>query len=194
MNAEKKHTSMTQKVAGGTELLNTLDLLKHAGVGNAMTVADLGCGNAGFFVMQAAKMVGNDGLVYAVDIMKPVLASVTSAAKQAGLHNVQTVWTNLEVYRGAKIPDETVDVALLINILFQSSKVQNIIREASRLLKVGGRLLVVDWKSTPSPLGPPHEMRVAPETIRKAAAELGLHEADAFDAGQYHFGLLFQKG
>ncbi len=179
--------------SGGNELLNIKELLRHAGVATHMTVADLGCGNAGFFTLAAGHMVGEQGTVYAVDVVRSVLNSVEGAAKLAGLHNIRPVWSNVERYGKTTIPPGSVDVALLINILFQSKKQKDILKETGRLVKPGGRILVVDWKNAPTPLGPPPLDRVSPEELRKAAQELRLKEIDSFEAGEFHFGLLFQK-
>lgn len=182
-----------QIVPGGNELLKPADLLKRAGVQYRMTIGDLGCGGAGFFALQAAELVGDDGSVFAVDILKSALTSVASKAKQAGLANIKTVWSNIEIFGATKIPIESLDVALLINVLFQSKKHKEMLQEAVRMLKRGGKLLVIDWKTAGSPLGPPTENRVPPQSVRQIARELNLLELDAFEAGQYHFGLLFAK-
>lgn len=158
-----------------------------------MIVADLGCGNPGYFTIPASQMVGDKGMVYAVDVVESVLSSVNGAAKLAGAHNIQTVWSNIENVGATKIAEGSLDVALLVNVLFQTKNHAAVIHEASRLLKTGGRLLVVDWKMTGTPLGPSAERRVPPERIRMAARDANLDETDSFDAGQFHFGLLFRK-
>lgn len=182
-----------QKVPGGNELLNALTVLKRAGVGHAMTVADLGCGRMGYFTLQASRMVGENGTVWAVDILKDALANVEAQAKNAGAHNIRTVWADLERFGSTKISEKSVDIVFLINTLFQTSRHREVMKEAARMLKSGGKMLIVDWKSERSPLGPPMERRVLPENIRIAGHDLGLEEADSFEAGPYHFGLLFTK-
>ncbi len=61
------------------------------------------------------------------------------------------------------------------------------------MTKKGGKVLVVEWKNVASPLGPPAAERVKPELLRIAGQKLGLKIEDEFDAGQYHFGILFTK-
>ncbi len=182
-----------QHAVGGKELLNIDDLLKRAGVGVGMTVADLGCGNAAFFSLHAARLVGSEGAVYAVDILKSVLTSVQRAARQQGVATIRCVWANLEIPGATKIPAASADVALLVNTLFQSNKRLEVLREAVRMLKPGGRLLIVDWKQTGVTFGPSAKQRVSPEELRVAAKQLGLRERNSFEAGMYHFGLLFEK-
>lgn len=158
-----------------------------------MMVADLGCGGAAHFALPAAKMVGDEGMVFAVDVLKFVLDSVQSRAKMEGLTNIKTIWADLEIFGSTYIKNLSIDAVLLVNILFQSKKHLNILKEAVRILKPNGKLLVVDWKSTRIPFGPPPEIRVKKEEIKAIAHRLDLEKIDEFGAGTYHFGLLFQK-
>lgn len=156
-------------------------------------VADLGCGGAGYFTLPAARLVGSRGKVYAVDILKPALEGVISKAKLENILNIETVWSDLERVGATKIPAETLDAALLVNIMFQSRKNQFILQEAYRLLKTGGKLLVVDWKVEPTPFGPPLANRLAPSTIADLATKVGFSVHKEFEAGPYHYGFVFVK-
>lgn len=178
--------------ASSNELI-TADVLGKAGLEAGMTVADLGCGNLGYFALPAAKMVGKKGIVYAVDILKSALESVASRAKIQGLDNVETVWTNLEIPGAAKIPEASVDVAYLVNMIFQSEKDDIILQETHRLLKSGGKAIIVDWLKIATPFGPPMADRSNPEEIKKFASDCGLKLAEEFSAGPYHYGLVFVK-
>jgi ubiquinone/menaquinone biosynthesis C-methylase UbiE len=178
---------------GGSSLLDVNFIMTKARIKERMRVADLGCGTSGHFVFPAAKIVGPHGIVYAVDILKPSLESIARRARQENIQNIATVWSDLEVYRATKIETESLDVALLINTLFHSQKRAEILRESIRLLKRGGFLLVVDWETTSSPFGPPPEKRVKIEQLKNVAEKLGLKVEEEFDAGEFHYGVLFSK-
>ena len=158
-----------------------------------MRVAGLGCGASGHFVFPAARQVGKRGHVYAVDILKTALGEIDKRIRQENLSNMETVWSNLEIFQATKIESGSLDVGLLINTLYQSHKRVEIIREAVRMLKKGGRLLIVEWKNISLPFGPPPEERVKPDLLKIGAKKLGLEVEDEFDAGQYHYGVLFVK-
>jgi len=184
----------TQRVAGGNELLDPAYLLKDVlQLSYGAKVADLGCGSMGFFVLQSAKLVGDKGLVYGVDILKEVLSSVEGRARQEGLYNVKTVWSNLEIVGAAKIQENSLDYGLLVNTLFQTKKHQAVLQEAYRLIKPGGKLLVVDWQTGAGPIGPRQEMRLADTTVKSLAQAVGLQLTKEFIAGKNHYGLIFQK-
>jgi ubiquinone/menaquinone biosynthesis C-methylase UbiE len=174
-------------------LLDAPAVLAKAGVRAGTTVADLGCGTSGHFVIPAARMVGAAGHVYAVDILKSVLAGVESRAKLEGATSIETVWGNCELLRGVKIADSAVDTTLVINNLYMTKNRQTFLREAARLTKVGGKVVVIDWKPVASPLGPPAESRVSAEAVKADALAVGLKFAEAWDPAPYFWGLIFTK-
>ena len=184
---------MTIKIPGGKELIDAKVLLEKGGITEGMLIADLGCGRRGYFSLQAAKLVGNTGLVYSVDILKSALENVLSMAKLFGISNIQTIWANLEILGATKIPNESIDLAMLNNILFQTDKDEMIVKEAARILKPQGKLLVTDWKKIDVPFGPPVENRPDPNEIKKYAVDCGLQLEKEFEAGPYHFSLIFVK-
>lgn len=178
-------------VTTGSTLLNPDLLFYRLGLKEGMRVGDLGCGGHGQFPIRAAQLVGKNGVVYAVDILKSVLAEISKKARLKGITNIKPIWTNLELIGATAIPPATLDTALLINVLFQTKDRANIFREAKRLLKPGGTLLVIDWKTTASPFGPEPSHRIAPAAIQAFAAAAGLRLREAFDAGRYHYGMIY---
>jgi ubiquinone/menaquinone biosynthesis C-methylase UbiE len=177
----------------GKELLNPDFIFKKLGVKSGDRVAHLGCGGAAQFIVPAAKLVGKDAVLYAVDILKPVLEATISKARLEGIYNIKTVWSDLEIPGATRIPAASLNHAFLINILYESNKQKEIITEAARLLHTGGRLLIVDWNQTPSPFGPPLENRTNQEKVEKLAREANLKIIDQFQAGPYHYGLIAEK-
>lgn len=186
-------TSQKTNIPGGRGLLNAKTLLEKAGIEEKMKIADLGCGRRGHFVLQAAKLVGKKGLIYAVDVVKDVLKNVEGAAQLYDIENIKTVWADLEIPKSTKIDNASIDIVMLNNILFQTKKKKEIINEAVRILKKKGKLLIVDWKKTKVPFGPPVEDRIDPEAIKKYVQECGLTLEQEFNAGPYHYALIFQK-
>ncbi|MFH1867043.1 MAG: methyltransferase domain-containing protein [Patescibacteria group bacterium] len=176
------------------KLLNPPELLaKQLEVKFGHFVGDLGCGGAGYFTIPAARLAGSKGKVYAVDILKAALEGVKSKAKLENLLNIETVWSDLEKVGATKITADTLDSDLLINIMFQSRNNAALLDEAKRLLKVGGKMLVVDWKVEPTPFGPAVSERLAPEKVREFAKQFNLKEEKFFEAGPYHYGFVFVK-
>jgi len=182
-----------EKIIGGNSLLDANLIIKKANIKEKMSVGDFGCGSIGYFVLPLSKIVGDNGTVYAVDIMKNTLETIERRKKQENLPNIKTVWSNLEIFNATKIESGSLDVGLLINTLYLSRKRTEIIRESVRMLKKGAVLMIVEWLNTRLPFGPPREERVEPESIKRSASKLGLRLEDEFVAGNYHYGLIFTK-
>jgi ubiquinone/menaquinone biosynthesis C-methylase UbiE len=174
-------------------LLDAEAILLKSGVHAGSVVADLGCGTTGHFVIPAAKMTGPTGKVYAVDILKTVLAAVESRAKLEGATSIQTLWGNCEESKGVRLPDNTTDITLVVNNMYQSKARRTFLAEAARITKNGGKVVVVDWKTIASPLGPPAESRVSSEAIKLDAVAADLKLIDAWEPAPYFWGLIFTK-
>lgn len=185
---------MFQKQAGGMELLDAREILEdHAKLGYGDKVGALGCGPKAYFTFQAARIVGDRGTVYAVDILKDVLSSVESHAKTEGFANVKTIWSNLETYGATNIPEGSLDLAMLINVLFESTDISKMLKEAVRLLKPDGKILIIDWKNIGVPFGPKIDRRVNQSQIKEYLEVFGLKLQEEFEAGKYHFGMIYKK-
>lgn len=186
-------TEQTKSLPGGKKLLNAKTLLEAAGIEEKMKIADLGCGRRGHFVLQAAKLVGDKGIVYAVDVVKDVLKNVESTAQLYDIKNIKTIWADLEILKSTKIDNDLIDIAMLNNVLFQTKKKKEMVNQAVRILKKGGKLLIVDWKKSKAPFGPPVEDRVKSTAVKKYVQKCGLKLIHEFDAGPYHYALIFVK-
>lgn len=171
--------------------LDTQRIISELRLTEGMHVGDFGAGS-GFFTADAAKKVGMDGRVYAVDVQQGPLEAIRSRAESAGLENIEAVRADLEVPGGTNIPSDALDVVLLANVLFQSQKKGAIIAEAHRTLKPGGKLLVIDWKKGAGG-AVPDDMRSTPEEMRSVVTEQGMTFEHDIEAGQFYFGQLYSK-
>ena len=180
-------------MTGGKKLIDSSAVFERLEIKEGYNVADFGCGGSGHFTFPLAELVGNSGKVYAVDILKSVLAGVESEAKRRGIDNVQTVWSDLERYEAAKIEKESLDMGFVVNVLYQSKNHPAIIKECCRLLAPGGRLVIIDWKQTAAPFGPPVESRTDKGAITELCEVNGFSLVEEFKAGKYHFALVFEK-
>ena len=174
-------------------LFNIAFVLDKLKVEERQSIGELGCGNFGFFVWPLAKLVGRYGSVFAVDVIKSILEEIEHRAKVDNLPQIKTVWTNLEIFKATKIETSSLDSALLINTLHQAKNRTEMLRESIRLLKRGGKLLIVEWQNQDIPFGPSVDKRVKVESLKNAVSKLGLNIEEEFKAGSYHYGLLLTK-
>jgi ubiquinone/menaquinone biosynthesis C-methylase UbiE len=82
---------------------------------------------------------------------------------------------------------------MLFNIL-HAEKPEELLKEAYRILKTGGKLGVIHWNYDPeTPRGPPIGIRPRPEQCAKWAIEVGFKFENRHDLELYHYGLVFSK-
>lgn len=179
----------------GRALLDSEKILKEAGLSAGQTYADFGCGTLGHFVVPAAALVGEEGRVYALDILKSALSAVEERARTEKILNLETVWGDLENEKGTeKISAGSVDLVSLINIVGPLLKNQTVIANIKRALKDKGRLLVVDWRPGSVLANYMAVGKAEPVELRKVLEENGFRLLKFFAAGKNHFGLLFVYG
>ncbi len=174
------------------KVFNPKEVIKQLNLEQAMIVADLGCGT-GFLAFEAAKQVGIDGIVYAVDIQDHIISVIESGKKLYGLRNIRTIKANLEIPGNTGIEDESADFVFLATILYQVEKKENVVVEAKRIVKPEGKILIFDWRKQDVSFGPEIQRRIGQDDAKKLAAKAKLKYVGEIDAGNFHYGLIFQK-
>ena len=165
------------------EILSKLELKKE------MTAADFGSGSGGWAI-PLAKIL-KDGKVYAIDILEESLSALKNKAELEGIDNIELIRYNIESSKGSKLRNNFLDLVLITNLLFEAKDKKRVISEAKRVIKNGGRILIIDWLPNAA-LGPKGK-RTSAEEIKKLADELDLNLEKDFKTGDYHFGLVFTK-
>lgn len=184
--------AMTNALPTGRAVLDPEKVLAEAGIRQDMQVAELGIGGVGHFLLPAAQMVGPGGHVYGVDILKSVLEANQSRMRLAGVVNVEFIWGDVERPRGTQLPDSSMDLVTLINILY-AVKREAALAEAFRILHTGGTLLIVDWKPAGTRLGPTAGKRLTPAEATAVATKAGFVLDRTFEAGPHHYGVILTK-
>ncbi len=166
--------------------------INELGVHDGMTVVDLGAGT-GTYTMLLAERVGESGRVYAVEVQKDFLTNIKDSATERGFKNVEVLWGDIERPFGTKIKDGIADAVVVSNVLFQAEDKAGLIREAKRILKIGGKLLLVDWRDSFNSLGPVKDAVVPSHIAREMCEREGFALKKEFDAGEHHYAFVFYK-
>lgn len=157
--------------------------------GIAGDLVEFGAGY-GTFTMPAARRAR--GIVTALDIEPEMVDCVRGKAEELGLDNVRCELRDF-IAEGTGLGDGTQSHAMIFNLLHLERPVA-LLKEAHRVLRVGGGLSVMHWRSDiPTPRGPALEIRPSPEQCRAwmAAADFRHIEfVDLADCCPYHFGLI----
>lgn len=174
------------------EFLNPQEVLRQIDIRGGMFIGDFGVGS-GHFTIEVAKIVGNYGKVFAVDIREAALESVKSRARLENMANIVPIRANLEVAGSTGIADDSLDLVLLITVLSQTNKKDDILKESFRTLKRGGMLVLIDWAEGGVAFDVSAEYRATKEEMQKLAQNAGFRLDKEIDVKSFHYGLLFIK-
>ena len=170
--------------------LNPVQVIEQLGLASSLKAADLGCGSGGWAIPLAKKL--KDGFVYAIDVQEAPLSALNSRAQVEKVGNIRTIVADVEnglAIRG--IGSDSLDLALMTNLLFQVDDKKAVMSEAKRMVRPGGKILIIDWKKN-APTGPKGS-EVAVDDLKTIAGELNLFLSEEFDAGGYHYGIILVK-
>ncbi len=168
------------------------EVVKSFGLEHGMIVADFGSGS-GHYVFAVSKLIGDKGIVYAIDIQKDLLQATKNTAEMGGLKNVEIIWADLDEEKGSHLADNLVDFIIISNILFQAEKKEQIVKEAFRILKSGGRTAVIEWEKKEGLAGPAMEQRISKDNSQGIFLSQGFKLEKEFQPGDNHYGLIFKK-
>jgi len=167
-----------------------LEVLERIGIRQGQSVLDFGCGS-GTYTIPTAKIVGEQGRVYALDKDKEALDKLMQKAESAGLRNIERMETSgkLEI----ELPDESVDVILLFDV-FHSSYLP----QASDRRRLLGEIYRVMRPSAFISVWPKHMESEAEDEIKNANFHSGeelsetlIHDNKNLEKGKI---LNFRKG
>jgi ubiquinone/menaquinone biosynthesis C-methylase UbiE len=111
------------------------NILKEVGIEPGFHVLDYGCGPRSYTIA-AAELVGKSGKIYALDIHPLAIRSVQSIASKRQLSNVETICSDCKT----GLPDNSVDVVLLYDVLHTLSDPNGVLEELHRVLRPNGIL------------------------------------------------------
>ncbi len=166
--------------------------VEQSGVHPGMEIADLGAGS-GHYTLAIAKALLSTGKVYAIDINKDILIRLKNNAVKEKLYNIEVVWGDVDNIKGTKLRDYSVDMVFACNILFQVENKLDFIKEIKRILKPGGKVVVIDWSDSFGGLGPKADHVVPKEFVLDNFENQGFHLEKEISAGAHHYGFIYKK-
>ncbi|MGC9444196.1 MAG: class I SAM-dependent methyltransferase [Candidatus Methanospirareceae archaeon] len=111
-------------------------LLAAAGLKQGQHVLEVGCG-PGYFTIPAARLVGKEGMVYAVDVHPRAIARVTEKIAAEEVKNVTPMLANAAE---TGLPEDSIDLAFLFGLRYIAGGLEGLLNELHRILKPGGTL------------------------------------------------------
>ena len=118
-------------------------VIKRSGIKEGTIVLEIGCGS-GAFTIDAAKTIGDKGLLYAVDIQDVLLEQVKDKTK--ALNNVKII--KASAYE-LPFEDNYFDLVFMVTVLPEIQDKNKALSEIKRVLKMGGGIAVTEWLVDP---------------------------------------------
>ena len=170
------------------EFLNPNKIIEELDLKKDMVAADFGSGSGSWVIPLAKKL--EEGKVYAIDLLEEPLSALKARANFEKLYNIEIVLADVEKEIGV-LKENSCDLVLMTNLLFQCENRKKVLTEGKRVLKLKGRILIIDWQE--KAVWGPKRGRVSLEEIKKITKEVGLKKEREFTAGSDHFALIFTK-
>jgi ubiquinone/menaquinone biosynthesis C-methylase UbiE len=152
-------------------------------------VADVGAGS-GYFTRRFARVVGESGVAYAVDIEPNMLQHIAQRATDDGQPNIVPVLARPD---NPMLAPGSVDVIFICDTIHHIENRPSYYQVLKRDLAPGGRLVIVDFlKEEDVPVGPPMEMKIAKEDLIEEFVAAGFRLKEGRDFLPYQYFLIFE--
>jgi SAM-dependent methyltransferase len=136
-------------------------------------IVEVGAGT-GVFSEQFA-LLAPDAIVYAADTDQRMLDWI--ARVRAPLVDARRIVPVLSSETSVPVPDASADLVVMVNLHHELDDPAATYRDAARMLRPGGRVLVVDWAKRETPHGPPVAARAKPSEIEALLVAAGFADA-----------------
>jgi len=166
------------------QINHVMDVLEIAA---GKSVADIGAGS-GWFTVRAARRVGADGLVYAVDINPEAVRYVGERAQKEQLQNVKTILSKAD---DPLLPAGSVDAVLLLKTYHEVAQPVVLLRNLRAALRPGAKVGVIDRN------GDGEDHGVGRDVVIREAKEAGfelLKQYDFVKGDKMDYFLVFAAG
>jgi ubiquinone/menaquinone biosynthesis C-methylase UbiE len=134
-------------------------MLANLGMRQGMTICDMGCGN-GFYTLQLAKMTGDSGHVFGVDIQPEMLQLLNKRADEQGVKNISPI---LGSFTDPRLPKGKIDLILLVDVYHEFSHPEQMLAAMRDALAPDGVCALVEFRAEDPnvPIKPEHKMTKA---------------------------------
>jgi len=171
--------------------LDADELLKRVGLKAGNVLVDAGCGD-GHVSIAASPVVGPAGTIWALDNEAPSLDKLARESYVKGINNIKIL--NADISEKLPLQDGAADMAMMVNVLHglaSESKAEPALRELRRVLKPGGRLVIVDFEKKFGLFGPPKDVRLSPDETEALASRAGFRKARQFEPASSLYAIIF---
>lgn len=171
------------------ELIDSGKLLDALPIKSGSIVLDLACGKGAYSIFLSG-IVGDKGLVYAVDLWEEGLLILKVHMNQKGITNITPLIADATKQDQVKIDGHSVDICLMATVLHdfeEADQTDPVIKLVKNLIKPGGLLAVIEFKKIEGPPGPPLKIRLSEDGVDKIVAGYGFKKMYSAEIGEYNY-------
>lgn len=167
-------------------LLNDEAILEKLQIVPGQIILDAGCGN-GYMAKKFSVLVGKTGKVYALD---KDIHSINNLENEITESNVEVLFG--DITQKTKFKNSSIDLIYLSTVfhIFSQKQIISFEKEVTRILKIGGKLAIININMNNTNFGPPIEMRITPDDLKN---KLSLSPGEHIAAGEHFYMQLFVK-
>lgn len=138
--------------------------------------------------------MGNNGLIYAVDLWEEGIKLLGEQIAQKDITNILPLIA--DVTKEIEIDDYSVDICLMATVLHdfaEMDKTATVLKLIKTLLKPNGCLAVIEFKKIQAPPGPPIDIRLSEDEVEKMVTGYGFKKIKSVDLGEYNYLMTFRS-
>jgi len=163
-------------------ILNINTILEHCEIKKGWVIADIGCGS-GFFSFPLAKIVGETGHVYGIDMEPIMIKKLEDRIAENGVKNISPI---LSFEGEIPLPNGIADLTLMSLVLHELEGMETLY-EIKRIMKSTGLFCIIDWKKIDEPIGPPMDHRLNEKEAMVLLKKVGIHPERPIIVGPSHY-------
>ncbi len=168
---------------------NTSELIRCLNLRPGDQVADIGVGT-GYIARRMAKVIGEKGTVFGVDIQPEMLELLEKKMKEAGIPNVKGA---LGTITDPKLPPNSMDLIIMVDVYHEFSHPYEMMAGIVKALKPGGRVAFVEYRGEDPkvPIKRLHKMTEA--QVKKEASLFPLKHVETYKKLPWQHVVFFEK-
>lgn len=161
-------------------------IINFLNISNGTTIVDAGCGN-GYMSLIFEELVGDSGKVYAIDPDKNAIENL-----QSNISSEILILMEGDITKKNNLEASSIDLVYISNVIhgFSELEMAGFENEIKRLLKPHGILAIVEFKKEESKFGPPLNIKLSPEELKK---KINMAAWKTLDIGNYSYMQLFEN-
>ncbi len=193
MENKGRHEEHHDSGKSSFDLINSAKLFDELKLKKGSTLLDAGCGR-GQYSIAASKILGDNGLVYAIDQWKEGISELQEKISSEKINNIKAMTGDIS--KQIPLKKRSVNVCLMAAVfhgLVQNKAIDGALSKIADLLTTDASLEIIEFiksEDSGSP-GPPINIRLTPEEVEGIVVPYGFKKERVVEIGPYNYLITF---